>query len=102
MILLSRLFYSSLLAGSCCERRIPNNNWGDPHLETLDGIEFDYFDIGQFWYCKSQVNDFGYQVRYFYYKKTSFTGAVAIKTGNSVATLTTVKDTDGTQFPILR
>ena len=91
-----------LVSGLCCERRNPNNIWGDPHLATLDGIEFDYFGIGQFWYCKSQVNDFGYQVRYFYFKKTSFTGAVSIKAGSSVANLMTVHDTNGTAFPVLR
>ena len=70
-------------------------------METLDGVKYDYFGIGQFWYCRSQINNFGFQVRFFYYKKTSFTGAAAVKAGYSVATLNTVKST-GTGDPILR
>ena len=68
---------------------MPRRTWGDPHIETLDGIEFDYFGIGQFWDCKSEENDFGCQVRYFHYKQTSLTGAVALKAGSSVVTITT-------------
>ena len=47
--------------GSCCERE-DRRAWGDPHLETLDAISFDFFGIGQYWDCKSEKNDFGYQV----------------------------------------
>lgn len=71
-------------------------------METLDGIEFDYFGIGQFWDCKSVDNDFGFQVRYFYYKQTSFTGAVAVKAGESVITLSTLSDAEPNDAPHLR
>ena len=48
-------------------------------MQTADGFVFDYYGIGEFWNCISVENDFGYQVRFFYYKTTSFTGAVAVK-----------------------
>ena len=75
--------------GGCCEIPDPPPNFGDPHLETMDGVSFDYFGIGQFWFCLSQANDFGIQTRFFYFGQTSFTGAVAAKIANSVLTLTT-------------
>ena len=55
----------------------------------MDGVSFDYFGIGQFWFCLSEANDFGIQARFFYYGQTSFTGAVAVKIASSVLTLTT-------------
>ena len=58
-------------------------------MQTADGFVFDYFDIGIFWDCLSVENDFGYQVRFYYYKTTSFTGAVAVKAGTSVVTIVT-------------
>ena len=33
----SRCFCSVRWTGTCCETRLPWRNWGDPHLETLDG-----------------------------------------------------------------
>ena len=33
----SRCFCSVRWTGTCCETRRPWRNWGDPHLETLDG-----------------------------------------------------------------
>ena len=91
-----------VVSGSCCETRRPAWRFGDPHYETLDGIAFDYFGIGQFWDCKSQQNDFGFQVRFFFYKQTSFTGAVAVKAGESVLTLTTLSDAEPSDLPLLR
>ena len=81
---------------------MPIRRRGDPHLDTLDGIEYDYFGIGQFWDCFSIKNDFGYQVRFYYYGRTSFTGAIAIKTGQSVVTITTANPASSTDMPILR
>ena len=75
--------------GACCEIPDPPPFFGDPHLETMDGVSFDYFGIGQFWFCLSPSNDFGIQTRFFYFGQTSFTGAVALKIGNSVLTMTT-------------
>ncbi|CAB4019865.1 hypothetical protein BRAFLDRAFT_84589, partial [Paramuricea clavata] len=75
--------------GRCCERRRRICMCGDPHLETLDGIEFDYFGIGEFWNCKSIANDFGMQIRFFAYNGASLTGAVALKLADNVVTITT-------------
>ena len=33
----SRCACSGSWSGPCCRRRRPWRNWGDPHLETLDG-----------------------------------------------------------------
>ncbi|KAJ7370749.1 hypothetical protein OS493_030178 [Desmophyllum pertusum] len=77
----SRCVCSARWTGTCCETRQPVRNWGDPHLETLDGIEYDYYGIGEFWGCKSVFNDFGIQFRYFAYQRASLTGGVAIKAG---------------------
>lgn len=33
----SRCACSVRWTGTCCETRRPWRNWGDPHLETLDG-----------------------------------------------------------------
>ena len=49
-------------------------------------------------YC--YVLDF--QVRFFYYGQTSFTGALAVKAGESVVTITTPSPADGTSKPNLR
>ena len=109
------------LLGACCERRRPRRAFGDPHIETLDGVWFDaevvepdphietldgvwfdYFGIGQFWDCKSELLDFGIQVRYFYFKQTSFTGAIALKVGRSVMTVTTAPNATAKQQPLVR
>ncbi|XP_062500732.1 uncharacterized protein LOC134177969, partial [Corticium candelabrum] len=89
--------------GPCCDSRIPVRRSGDPHLSTADGLEFDYFGIGEFWDCRSKENDFGVQLRFFGYKTTSFTGAVAIKTGNITTTIYTLNNSTGqTSLPKLR
>ena len=88
--------------GSGCETPTPRWMWGDPHLETIDGLKFDYFGIGEFWDCKSEENDFGCQVRYFYYKQTSLTGAVAVKAGLSVVTITTPTIAQPDDVPTVR
>ncbi|KAI8494170.1 hypothetical protein Bbelb_279300, partial [Branchiostoma belcheri] len=75
--------------GTCCDIRRPRRAGGDPHMETVDGTTYDYYGIGEFWDCKSRVNDFGIQVRYFLYERASFTGAAAIKAGENVVTVTT-------------
>ena len=36
----SRCSCSVRWTGTCCETRRPWRNWGDPHLETLDGKLF--------------------------------------------------------------
>ena len=64
-------------------------------MSVFSGIDFDYFGIGEFWDCRSQENDFGIQIRFFQYKATSFTGAVAIKTGNTSTTICTLNTTNG-------
>ncbi|KAJ7370752.1 hypothetical protein OS493_030182, partial [Desmophyllum pertusum] len=91
-----------LWTGTCCDRRPPWWNAGDPHLETLDGIKYDYYDIGEFWGCKSVFNDFGIQFRYFAYQRASLTGGVAIKAGPSVLSIMTVNTSDPKEFPKLR
>ena len=90
------------ISGAHCDIPRPRRFWGDPHLETLDGKEFDYFGIGQFWDCKSEQNDFGYQVRYFFYKTTSLTGAIAIKAGYSIVTISTNETSESGQLPDVR
>ncbi|KAI8480739.1 hypothetical protein Bbelb_415320 [Branchiostoma belcheri] len=49
--------------GDCCELRRPRPFGGDPHLQTLDGKNYDFHGIGEFWDCKSVANDFGIQTR---------------------------------------
>ncbi|XP_028400062.1 uncharacterized protein LOC114523364 isoform X2 [Dendronephthya gigantea] len=88
--------------GRCCERLRPVRFWGDPHLQTLDGVEFDYFDIGEFWNCKSIKNDFGMQIRFFGYKGASLTGAVALKVAENVVTITTLPVSTPRDSPMLR
>ncbi|KAL9960883.1 hypothetical protein ACROYT_G034389 [Oculina patagonica] len=98
----SRCACSGRWTGTCCDRRLPQRNWGDPHLETLDGIEYDYFGIGEFWGCKSLFNDFGMQFRFFAYQRASLTGGVALKAGQSVLAIMTVNTSDNQEFPKLR
>ncbi|XP_078343101.1 uncharacterized protein LOC144628871 isoform X1 [Oculina patagonica] len=98
----SRCECSIRWTGTCCEERRPWRNWGDPHLETLDGIEYDYYGIGEFWGCKSLFNDFGMQFRYFAYQRASLTGGVALKAGQSVLSIMTVNTSDPQEFPKLR
>ncbi|XP_028400060.1 uncharacterized protein LOC114523362 [Dendronephthya gigantea] len=88
--------------GRCCERRRPVRWFGDPHLQTLDGMEFDYFGIGEYWHCKSIVNDFGMQVRFFGYKGASLTGAVALKVAEDIVTITTLPTSSYGDMPKLR
>ncbi|XP_013399739.1 teneurin-a-like [Lingula anatina] len=88
--------------GVCCNVRIPRNMGGDPHLQTADGISYDYHGIGEFWDCMSTANDFGVQVRFFGYKQASLVGAAAVKVGHSVATITTPVNATETTLPTLR
>ena len=59
------------------------------------GVEYDFFGIGEFGGCKSRKNDFGLQFRFFYYERASLIGGIAVKTGESIVTVTTIK----TQYP---
>ena len=34
---------------------ITGNSFGDPHVTTLDGLEYDYNGIGEYWMIKSNV-----------------------------------------------
>ncbi|XP_035690544.1 uncharacterized protein LOC118425664 [Branchiostoma floridae] len=76
--------------GDCCELRRPRPIGGDPHLQTLDGISYDYHGIGEFWDCKSVSNDFGVQTRMYAYESASLIGGIAVKAGHSVVTLMAV------------
>ncbi|XP_072022586.1 uncharacterized protein [Amphiura filiformis] len=87
--------------GACCERRVPTGGGGDPHLKTLDGKTYDYFGIGEFVYCQSPDNGFGVHSRFFYHNNASLIGAVAVKAGDSVATITT-PGTTVNDMPFLR
>jgi len=87
--------------GEYCER-ISANGGGDPHLETLDGVNFDFFGIGEFWGCKSVKNDFGLQFRFYYYERASLIGGVALKAGKSIVTVMTIKTENAQDTPILR
>ena len=62
---------------------------------SSSGVEYDFFGIGEFWGCKSRKNDFGLQFRFFYYERASLTGGLAVKTGQSIVTVMTIK----TQYP---
>ena len=107
--------------GRGCHIARPRRGAGDPHLETLDGwsrkrvlrickinyfhslgISYDYFDIGEFWYCKSPDNDFGIASRFFKYQRASLIGAVAIKAGHSVVTVTTPHNPSPEDLPVVR
>ena len=72
------------------------------HYVVITGISYDFFDIGEFWYCKSQVNDFGMATRFFKYERVSLIGAVALKAGFSVVTITTPSNPSPTDLPNLR
>lgn len=87
--------------GDACEERISRSLWGDPHLETLDGKEYDYFGVGEFWGCTSPT--LNYQFRFFGYKTTSFIGAIAIKVTEQITlTITSIKTNSTTDYPILK
>ena len=59
------------------------------------GKEFDYFGIGEFWDCRSLINDFAAQIRFFGHKGTSFVGGVALKTGNVTTSIFTLDSVSG-------
>ena len=69
---------------------------------TSTGMQFDYFGIGEYWNCKSIVNDFGMQVRFFGYKGASLTGAVALKVAEDIVTITTMPVSSYGDIPKLR
>ncbi|XP_022808830.1 mucin-like protein [Stylophora pistillata] len=87
--------------GEFCDRLVANGG-GDPHLETLDGVNFDFFGIGEFWGCKSVKNDFGLQFRFYYYERASLIGGIALKAGRSIVTITTIKTERVQDLPITR
>ena len=66
-----------------------------PIFFSSSGVEYDFFGIGEFWGCKSRKNDFGLQFRFFYYERASLIGGLAVKTGESIVTVMTIK----TQYP---
>ncbi|CAH1781186.1 unnamed protein product [Owenia fusiformis] len=88
--------------GACCEFRIPTAGGGDPHLQTLDGVRYDFHGIGEFWDCKSEANAFGIQTRMFGYRNASLIGGVAIKAGENIVTLVTHQPADESTLPVIR
>lgn len=52
--------------------------------------------------CKSETNDFGCEVRFFYYGQASLTGALALKAVDSVVTITTDSPANETDMPNVR
>ena len=108
--------------GVGCQIARPRPGGGDPHLQTLDGdrshfiarlefiimlfspagFNYDFFDIGEFWYCKSVPNDFGVSTRFFKYDRASLIGALAIKLGSSVVAISTPHQPQPSDFPVLR
>ncbi|XP_065830968.1 uncharacterized protein [Oscarella lobularis] len=88
--------------GPGCQFARPRPGGGDPHLQTLDGFSYDFFDIGEFWYCKSVANDFGVDTRFFKYARASLIGAVAIKAGPSVVAISTLHQPKPSDLPTLR
>ena len=68
----------------------------------IPGVNFDFFGIGEFWGCKSELNDFGLQFRFFYYERASLIGGVALKAGRSIVTVMTIKSHYSQDYPILR
>ncbi|XP_023933231.1 uncharacterized protein LOC106153054 [Lingula anatina] len=98
----SRCVCTRFWTGRCCNVRVGRTMGGDPHLSTLDGVEYDYHGIGEFWYCISPANDFGVQVRFFGYKLASLVGAIAVKVGQSVVTITTPDQATAMSLPIIR
>ena len=88
----------NILGNFSCLFALWRSNRGCFHL----GVEYDYFGIGEFWDCKSVENNFGIQTRFYAYKGASLTGAVAIKAGASIVTITTqVRSLPG-DLPTLR
>ena len=71
------------------------------HLLHNTGTEYDYFGIGELVFCQSQDNDFGVHTRFFKYSQASLIGAMAIKAGESVVTITT-PGTTADDLPNLR
>ena len=49
-------------AGEFCQLIVPIRNNGDPHMNTCDGLAYDYFGVGLFQACAAQAADFGLQV----------------------------------------
>eukprot|EP00118_Oscarella_pearsei_P024297 m.303372 g.303372 ORF g.303372 m.303372 type:complete len:4895 (+) comp40834_c0_seq19:159-14843(+) len=88
--------------GRGCQFPRPGPGGGDPHLQTLDGFNYDFFDIGEFWYCKSEANDFGVSTRFFKYETVSLIGAVAVKAGDNVITITTPHSSHTADLPFFR
>lgn len=88
-------------SGPFCDRTQASGG-GDPHLQTLDGIKYAFFGIGEFWGCKSLRNDFGLQFRLYYYERASLIGGVALKAGRSIVTVMTVKANNSQDQPIVR
>ncbi|CAD5123388.1 DgyrCDS11742 [Dimorphilus gyrociliatus] len=87
--------------GPTCNFRNPTRGSGDPHLETLDGNSYDFFDIGQYWGCRTPT--IGYQYRFFGLNGTSFIGGMAIRLGNvSVLTINTLLKSSSADLPLLR
>ena len=71
-------------------------------ISDVLGFNYDFFDIGEFWYCKSVSNDFGVSARFYKYKRTSLTGAVAVKAGTSVVTVSTLHSPGPNDLPLVR
>ena len=69
---------------------------------SLVGIGYDFFEIGEFWGCKSVFNDFGLQFRFFFYTRASLTGGVALNAGRSVVTIATKRTSSPTEHPHVR
>eukprot|EP00118_Oscarella_pearsei_P018941 m.198025 g.198025 ORF g.198025 m.198025 type:complete len:2548 (+) comp39552_c0_seq11:586-8229(+) len=93
---------NELWIGPGCHFARPRPGGGDPHLQTLDGFNYDFFDIGEFWYCKSEVNDFGVNTRFFKYERVSLIGAVAVKAGSNVIAITTPHSPKPEDLPVFR
>ena len=73
-----------------------------PKLISSPGVEYDFFGIGEFWGCKSRKNDFGLQFRFFYYERASLIGGLAMKTGESIVTVMTIKTQYSQDSPNVR
>lgn len=66
------------------------------------GNYYDYHGIGEFWGCKSKTNDFGFQLRFFFFGSGSLTGGVAVKAGESVVTVVSLITSEPLDQPTLR